>query len=81
MYLPQQLQRVNPDPAGDAFDGLQGQVAFTALDAAHVGAVDVYLVGEGFLAETKGLTVTPEVVSEPPLKFPFHGHDARATLR
>ena len=36
---------------------LERQVSLAAFQAAHVGAVDAELVGEGFLAEAAGLPV------------------------
>ena len=42
-----QLPRIHVEILGDAFQGLQGEVAFAALDAARVGAVHAQDVGGG----------------------------------
>ena len=47
----QQLPRLHPNLLCHLLQALEGEVAFTALDTAHVGAVDAKLVCEGFLAQ------------------------------
>lgn len=46
----EQFQRIDVDPAGDALDALQCQVALASLHAAHVGPMDSEHVGERLLA-------------------------------
>lgn len=59
--LPQQLPHLHPHRLGQSFQALEGEVAFASFQAAHVGAVDAELVGEGFLGEAFGKAVGPEV--------------------
>jgi len=63
----EQRQWLNVDAAGDALEALERQVALSSLDAAHVGAVDAELVGEGLLAEAAGLPVGAQVAPDAPL--------------
>lgn len=63
----QQVERVDTDPLGDPLYRLQGEVPFTALNAAHVGAVVAELVGETFLAESVCFAVAAQVASKSPL--------------
>lgn len=60
----QQSKGVDVDLAGDALQALEGQVALTTLDTAHVCAVDFELVGEVLLAEALGLSVGPEIAAD-----------------
>ena len=49
--LPQQPERLHPNLLCHLLQALEGEVAFTAFDSAHVGAVDAKDVCEGFLAQ------------------------------
>ena len=49
--LPQERQSLHPDLLCHLLQALEGEVAFTSFDTAHVGAVDAKLVCEGFLAQ------------------------------
>lgn len=68
----QQLHRVELDAAGDALQGLEGQVALAPLDAAHVGPVNPEHVGERLLAEATRLPVGPQIAADRALKVAFH---------
>lgn len=68
----EQVERVDADRRRQSFHRLQRQVAFAALDPAHVGAVHTKFVGECFLTETEGFTVAAEVATEGPLQVAFH---------
>lgn len=61
---PQQRERVDVDPAGDALDALQGEVAFAALNRAHVGAMYTYDISEGLLTESQAVAVGAQVAPE-----------------
>lgn len=75
--LAEQLKRVNTDQVGDALEGLQREVAFTALEAPHVGAMNSYAFGERLLAITKLLPVLAQIAANHPLKFTFHDEQPR----
>lgn len=47
-----------------ALDASQRQVALAALDAAHVGAVDMKHVGERLLAQPLRLAVGPQFAAD-----------------
>ena len=49
--LPQEPQSLHPNLLRHPFQALEGEVAFTSFDTAHVGAVDAKNVCEGFLAQ------------------------------
>ena len=49
--LLQQLPYLHPNLLRQLLQALEGEVAFTSFDTAHVGAVDTKLVCEGFLAQ------------------------------
>ena len=51
VLLLQEPEWFYPNLLGHLLQALEGEVAFTALYAAHVGAVDAKLVCEGFLAQ------------------------------
>ena len=68
----QQLEGVDVDEFGDAFQRPERQVALTALQAAHVGAVDANEVGEGLLRQAELPPVEPEVAADSPLEITFH---------
>jgi hypothetical protein len=53
-------------PLCDPFQRAQPQVAFAALQAAHVGAVHAEHVREGLLAEATSRAVGPQVATEDP---------------
>ena len=48
----QELEGLHPNLLRHLLQALEGEVAFTAFHAAHVGAVDAKNVCEGFLAQT-----------------------------
>ena len=75
---PHQLLRLYPDDLGDTFQALEGEVAFSSLNTAHVGAVYTQDFGEGFLAETVRLTVGAQVRAYRPLQI-SHRHKAIAS--
>ena len=76
----QQLQRVDPDHGGDVLDGLQGEVALTTLQAAHVRAMDADQVSKGLLGETMGLSIAAQATPDGPLEVPFHVRPDAARL-
>lgn len=76
----QQRDGIDVDPFGDAFEAFEGEVAFAALDAAHVGAMDAEDIGECFLTETLGLAVGPQVATDGSLKVALHAGNGRCLL-
>lgn len=70
--LPQQLQRIHVDRRGEPLKASQGEVALTALQSAHVGAVDPDQVGEGLLGEAALQPVAAQVCTDGPLEVAFH---------
>lgn len=70
--LTEQVFRLDPDGFGDAFDTLQGQVSFSPLNSAHVGAVNPERFGESLLAQAQFMTIGPEVFPDDLLKPPCH---------
>jgi hypothetical protein len=46
------LLRLDVEPFGEPFDGLEGQVPFSALDGAEVGAVNLENGREALLGDT-----------------------------
>lgn len=69
----QQVERVDGDLGGDPLDTLQGQVPFASFDAAHVGPMDLKDIGEGFLAQSAGISYRPQVPADGALQVSF-GH-------
>ena len=67
----QQLSWVYIERGGDPLQALQGEVALTSLDAAHVGPVDTKDIGEGFLAQAALLAVDTEVLPHSLLEIAF----------
>ena len=65
----QQVEWVEADCFGVAFDGGQGEVALAAFDAADVGAVHANQLGESFLGEPFGLAVGAEILADDALKI------------
>jgi hypothetical protein len=59
-----QFERVDVELAGDAFDGLEGQVALTPLDPAHVGPMHPKNLSERLLAEAALLPVCAQVPTD-----------------
>ena len=49
--LLQECQSLHPNLLGHLLQALEGEVAFSSFDTAHVGAVDAKNVCEGFLAQ------------------------------
>lgn len=64
----QQVEWVEADCFGVAFDGGQGEVALAAFDAADVGAVHADQLGESFLGEPFGLAVGAEILADDALQ-------------
>ena len=65
----QQVEWVEADYFGVAFDGGQGEVALAAFDTADVGAVHADQLGESFLGEPFGLAVGAEILADDALKI------------
>jgi hypothetical protein len=76
----QQGDGIDVDALGDAFEAFEGEVAFAALYAAHVGAVDAEDVGECFLAEAAGLAVGAQVTADGSLQVALHAGNGRCLL-
>jgi len=74
-FRSQQLQWLHLEALSDPFDAPQGQVALTSFYRTHVGPVDAEYVSEGFLAETPGLAVLPEVSPHGALEVTFHDRE------
>lgn len=64
LALSQQVDWVKPEDRCNPFDTLKCEIALSALDTAHVGAVYAELVRERFLAEIVAEPVEPEVSSD-----------------
>ena len=67
-----QVTRIDCDRRGQALERAQRQVALTAFQAAHVGAMDANEVRESFLTQTALLTVPPEIPADSPLQIALH---------
>ena len=67
--LLQERQRFHPNLLCHLLQALEGEVAFTALHAAHVGAVDAKNVCEGFLAQASLQPVGTQVPAHRPLEI------------
>ncbi|MGH8961782.1 MAG: hypothetical protein ACRDWT_11435 [Jatrophihabitantaceae bacterium] len=78
--LAQQLQGRDLESCGEAFDGLEGQVSFAALETAEVGAVDAEVVGEVLLTEAAFGSVRAQMFSDTALQISFHPRDTRRLL-
>jgi hypothetical protein len=68
----EQLNRVDVDGLGDALEAPEGQVALTALKAAHVGAMYADDLGESFLGQASLHAVEPQVRTHDALEITFH---------
>lgn len=77
---PQQSKRIDAGARGQPLEALQRQVALTALDAAHVRAVNAELIGKSFLAETARLSEHAKVAPHGPLKVALHNKNGVALL-
>lgn len=64
----QQIEWVEADCFGVAFDGGQGEVALATFDTADVGAVHADQLGESFLGEPFGLAVGAEILADDALQ-------------
>jgi hypothetical protein len=78
--LLEELEWVELEALGDSFEGAEGEVAFPAFEAAHVGAVDAELFGEGFLGEASFLSVAAEVGADGALEVALHVADPARLL-
>ena len=67
--LLQELEGLHPNLLCHLLQALEGEVAFTALHAAHVGAVDAKNVCEGFLAQASLQPVGTQVPAHRPLEI------------
>lgn len=77
----EQVERIDPSSLRDPLDGLQGQVALSALDRSGKRAVDAENVsGEGFLRIAARLTNGAQVSAEGTLKVAAHVRDAGRML-
>jgi len=70
--LPKQGDRVDPETVGQAFEGAQGEVALSAFDPAHVGAVHSEHVGKVLLTQTALSPEETDVATDDSLQCTFH---------
>lgn len=73
-------ERLGAEDCGEAFHGLEAEVAFAALEAADVGAVKADEVGEGFLRQALVSADGGDVLADDALQVSL-GHDAQALGR
>jgi hypothetical protein len=71
--------RIDADLACDSLEALQGQVTLTALDRAHVGAMNAEHIGKGLLTETRCFAMGTQIGPDPLLKCALHGREASTT--
>ncbi len=76
----EQVERIDAEALGYPLDASQREVALAPLDPTHVGAVELKVVGEGFLTHSAGLPVCPEVAAEDGLKLAFHAVNGFALI-
>lgn len=76
----QQIERSDVDRRGDSLDGLEGEVALTALETAHIGPVVAQYVSKGFLGDAPCGAVAAKVLADCPLELPFHKEEASGPL-
>ncbi|HXQ89479.1 MAG TPA: hypothetical protein VN733_07535, partial [Solirubrobacterales bacterium] len=67
-----QLQRLLVDARRDPLDAAQGQVAFAALDAAHVSAMDAEDLGKRLLAQAMSEAIGAQVLADSALQVALH---------
>lgn len=79
-WLPEQFERVEPDPLGDSLDALEREVTLAALYTSDVGPVDLEQVGECLLAQAVLFPVGPQVVPDGSLQVAFHAGKASVLL-
>ncbi len=66
---PDELPDMHVEALSQALEGFEADVGLTALDAAHEGAVDLDLSGEGLLGEAGGGPQTSDGVSEAQIEW------------
>lgn len=69
---PQQRHRMESDPAGHAFDALEGQVVLPPLDTTQVGPMNAENMGERLLAQALSPPVGLDATAYRLLKAVFH---------
>lgn len=81
--LVEEIERIFSDPVSNLLDGLQTEVAFSALDGSEIGAVEAELLSESLLANPDCEAIGPQVPSEGTLQIPFHSRkpSRHATFR
>src|SRR4051812_24650784 len=72
LLVAEELERAELEPGRDALEGAEGEVAFAAFEAAHVGAVDAELLGERFLREATLFAAVAEVAADCLLQVALH---------
>lgn len=76
-----QADSIYPEPSGDPLHALQREVAFSAFESAHVGAVDADQLSEGLLGETTLQAVGAEVPPNRLLEIALcHTHHSQVAL-
>jgi hypothetical protein len=70
--LRQQGDRVDPDPARDALQPPECEIALASLEGACLGAVVPEHLAKGFLAQAKSVPMRPEAAAYGPLEIAFH---------
>ena len=56
--------RIDVELSGQSFDGVEGEVAFTAFDPREIAGCHVELFGEGFLCEVATVALGAQVRAE-----------------
>lgn len=70
--IPQQIQRMDPEPFANALDTLHGEVSLAALDRAHQRSVPPDCLAEGLLREALQQPHAPNIGTNDSLQDPFH---------
>jgi hypothetical protein len=76
----QQRDGIDTQAFGDAFDASEGQVAFPALDSAHVSPVEHELVSKRLLAQSQFEAVSAEILPDSHLQLSLHAGNADGPL-
>lgn len=76
----EKIERIDPEPVSDPLQRFQCQISLSTLKAAHVRAVDVDDLSEGFLAETAILPISLQILADGLLQVALHERNARGLL-
>lgn len=77
---PHESDRVLVQPGRDSLQAAQCEVAFATLDAAPVGPMNAYHLGELLLGQPTGFANAAQVGADSSLKFALHQRNSGAAL-